>query len=280
MNANNGGFANNNSSTDSEESQKISHRLRICMYLLLSVAFLRILSSQFYALINDLSVALIVYFTYKCKGKIIAIFTLISALLAVLTSISIGINEISRLNGANIPPVTNKANNNLYNLNNNPVNNFSLPNNSNKDLNANTDKNAYNKYNSNKGNLKDSDFNNSNENNAYLDNGLNNPNQATSSSGFKYTLVIITTVYAVLVYCALSFLSYKAFVHYNNVFGIDDNDQNQDTNGYYTGNNYGGISENRDNKGSYSAIGMSSGNTGNNNKNFVAFGGAGQRLDS
>lgn len=312
---NNGGSTNFSNTDDQEETSKITEKLRVCMYMLFALAFMRIFSLQFYGLISDLIAALIVYCTYIGKGRIIAMFCLINAFLGIVYSIAIGSMDLARLNKPQVVkgPYDNfnnnnnlnglqginnsgNYNNNNYQFSNNGLNNSNsnIPNknvyglkdqiginnygnnnylNNNNDINNNDIINNKNKYDNNINNFLNIQDNNNNNN-------LNqNKNQSESrSSGFSFYYILAVTIYSVIAYCLLTYYSYKAFNIYKLPFGeAHENEENQSS-GYYNGQNYGAVDSNRN--AGYSSLGRTSAAapTASSNRNFVAFGGSGQRL--
>lgn len=80
---------NNNFSSPDSFSDKISKNLKICVILLIILSFLRICAFQFFWMINDLLAALVVFCTYSSRGKIMAIFCLITGIMGVIYAVSI-----------------------------------------------------------------------------------------------------------------------------------------------------------------------------------------------
>jgi len=288
---NNGG-SNPNSSNASynEDSKKVSEKLRICMYLLFSLAFFRVFCLQFYGIISDLIAAFIVYCTYIGRGRIMAMFCLINAFLGIIYSIAIGSMDLSKLNKPQIQrnPYNDYNNNNNPNYFNNQNNNLSFQNNAFNYNNNIPNKNIYgindlnNKSNSVINNNKNNDpnYNYGNSFNNNYDNFGNpindNNNNPSESRSFSFVYILSVTIYSVVVYSVLSFYSYKAFDTYKFPFGeMAEDPENQ--NAYYNGQNYGGIDMTR-NTSNNNRRSANPSPSANNNRNFVPFGGSGQRL--
>jgi hypothetical protein len=297
---NNGGTSNISNSSYPEESKKVTEKLRICMYLIFSLAFLRIFSLQFYGLFSDLVAAAIVYCTYTGKGRIMAMFCLINAFLGIVYSIAIGSIDLSKLNK---PQVT-KSPYDIYgnnaeginlngNLSSNNINNYQFPNGGlngssvpNKEIYGLANSNGKNNYGSN---LKNNNYNNDqigNNNNNYDNavnqdlNNNNNVNLNAESSSFTFFYILCVTIYAVIIYAILTYFSYKAFEIYKLPFGEMPGDAENPSGGYYNGQNYGAVDTNRN--AGYSSIGRNStaaAPAANTNRNFVPFCGSGQRLE-
>jgi len=290
---NNGRFSNFSNASDYDDSRKISDKLKICMYLLFSLAFFRIFCIQFYGIVSDLIAAFIVYCTYISKGRIMAMFCLINAFLGIIYSVAIGSMDLSKLNRPQIQksPYSdfnyNQSMNfgNLNNANNpNSINSLNSSNTPNKNIyglndfssNKNDDKNKYN-------NLQYGNYNDIN-NNYNLDflgnqdfNNNSNINNQPESRSFSYVYILSLTIFSVVIYSVLSYYSYKAFEIYKYPFG-EMSDDAENSNGYFNGQNYGGVDNNRNTE--YGGVGRTSSSAAPpaNNRNFVPFGGAGQRL--
>jgi hypothetical protein len=234
-----------------EETSKIINRLRISMYLLFLIAFLRLFCSQYWASISDLCTALIVYCTYKGKGQIMSIFCLINAILGIIYSISIGSMDIIKLNQKpNQQKPTDPNNNKSPNTNNI------------------SDNNNINNFNS----MYNSGFVNNNNNSFNTDNF-----NRQDSLNLAVTYITIIMIFAVLLYISISFFSYQAYKIFKNPIGdVFDQEENG-----YSNNNRGGSNYNNYN---YGGIENSNTNTRSNqerrqtNSNFVPFNGGGQRL--
>jgi len=263
---------NEGNTNNNDEESKIVEKLRICMYLLFVLSFFRLFCSQFYGLITDLIAGLIVYCTYTGKGRIMSLFCLINSILGVIYSISIGSMDISRLN--NKTTQQKSPDSNIINNNTNNNNNFL---NSKYDSNGNYNPNYKNSNNNyfdagsqeNFNALYNSGLNNNNNNN--INNNINNGlNSFNGQDSMNYTIIYITAVmvFAVLLYCVISFFSYKAYKIFKNPFGdifeSEENDDNNNNTNRYGRNNYGGVENSNQRRQS----------TGN----FVPFGGSGQRL--
>lgn len=293
--SNNGGLYNFSNINEQEETKKVTDKLRICMYLLFSLALFRIFSFQFYGLFSDLIAAAIVYCTYSGKGKIMAMFCLINAFLGIVYSISMGSMDLTKLNkvqDSKSPYDTNNNNNiNAFNYNNNNsqfanenLNRGNIPNkdiygirNNIADNNFATKNNNSFLKNNNNQNLID------NNNYDYLGNKeVINDNKSKSDSGnsFSYFYILIITIYAVIIYAILVYFSFKAFEIYKLPFGEMQGDSGSLSSGHSNGQNYGALDTNR-NEG-YSNVPRSSTTaapTANSNRNFVPFNGTGQRLE-
>lgn len=255
-----------------EEESKIIEKLRISMYFLFLLSFFRLFCSQFYGLITDLIAALIVYCTYTGKGRIMSLFCLINAVLGVIYSISIGSMDISRLN-----------NNNKINQNKSGNTDFSNNNLNNNNINDNNKYDSKGNYNPNYGNNNNNYFDTgSQENfNALYNSGQNNNNNFGSFNNYNnqdsanFTVIYITAVmiFAVLVYCSITFFSYKAYKIFKNPFGdIFESEENMGSN---NNNNY----NNQFGGGNYYGATENSNQPRQNTANFVPFNGGGQRLE-
>ena len=300
---NNGRSSNITNASNQEETQKITEKLRLFMYLLFLLAFLRIFSLQFYGLISDLIAGFIVYCTYISKGKIMAMFCLINAFMGIVYSIAIGSMDLAKLNKPQVVKGPNVNNNNglqgmsngNYNNNNyqfsNGVNNnnSNIPNKDVYGINDNNTKNDYgnnfslnrndNNLNSNQFGYNDIDKNNIDNLGNQDNNGNINTNNQSENRSFMFIYILAVTIYSVIVYCLLTYYSYKAFNTYKPPFGQMSEDAENPSGGYNNGQNYGALDTNRNN--GYSSLGRSStaaAPAANTNGNFQPFGGSGQRL--
>ena len=265
---NNGGLSSPQTDVNSEEIQKTSDKLRMCMFMLFSLAIFRIFSLQFFGIMCDLITALIVYCTYTGKGKILAIFCLINAFLGIIYSIVMGSMDLSKLNNKNLSQP-----NNLYqNLDKNKVNNFNNISNPIPYKNAyGIDDNQNNKFN-NQINYPQNNDDKINNNNFYNIQDLNSSNDyvnQNSTFNLKFIFLLALLIYSVVVYFVTCFYSYQGFKCFHNTMGESQEDEEQ--NNLYSGNN-GGNNQN------YGSVGRTS-KVSNNNRNFVPFGGSGQKLE-
>ena len=267
-----------------EDEINITEKLRISMYLLFSLSFFRLFCVQFYCLITDLIAAFIVYCTYTGKGRIMALFCLINAILGVIYSISSGSMDISKINSSKGNQKGGNFNNNNIENPNNKLNNMNYNNygngiNNNKDNNNKNSINYGNEIISDKYDKGNGNYNNNN----YFDTGsqenfnsLYNSGQLSNykkqdSTNFTVVYIMAVTVYAVILYCAITFFSYKAYEIFKSPFGdIYETEQsggsnNQQNNAFGGGPNYGGTEQSNQ-------VRQSTGN-------FVPFGGGGHRLE-
>jgi hypothetical protein len=229
---------------------------------------------QFFGIFSDLITALIVYCCYNSKGKIMAIFCLINAVIGIIYTISIGSSDLNKLDKPQIqknPYNDNMTNpNNFSNMNNNNFyylkNDLSSRNIPNKVVYGIDDINNKNDYPSNKVNQLNNNYNTfGNPNNENVDSN-------SESRTFSFVYILSVTIYSMIVYSAISYYSYKAYHTYKYPFGeIVDDPENQ--NNYITDQNYGVIdisrNNNRRNLNQIAPV---------NNINFVPFNGPGQIL--
>ena len=230
---NNGRLSHREIMIEKEKHEKISDKLKICIIMLFSLSIFRIFCFQFYAILGDLFTAFLIYCTISKKGRMIAVFCFVNAIIGVIYSIALGSMDISKLDNKSL------TNQQIF-------------------FNRNSD---YKKFNENIFNPEEKSINfttisiinrQNNQDSKINFNPIEEINSKKEynrslSQNFSYVYVLFVTIFSLLSYIISVYFSYKAIIIFKNLFG--DN-LGEDGNNYIgkeieLNQNYGALDENK-----------------------------------